>query len=95
MLTFKIGNACWQLYEHVPSGNVVMLLDCKAHCFNCIFCNCANLIWQGSSPLYSLGVTDYPWEVVGLDFCDLLKFNFATIIDPCLPSYMAHFLSCH
>jgi len=66
MLTIKIGNACWQLYENVPSGDVFMLLDYKAPCFNCIVCNCTNPIWQGSSPLYPLGVTEYPWGIVSV-----------------------------
>ena len=46
MLTIKVGNACRQLYENVHGGNVFMLLDCKAPCFNCITCNCTNPIWQ-------------------------------------------------
>jgi hypothetical protein len=47
--------------------------------------------------LVSLGVTDYPWEIIGMDFVtDLAKsseFHLTNIIVPCLPSEMAHFLS--
>jgi hypothetical protein len=63
MLTIQIGNAYWQLYEHILGG-----------------------------------VTKCPWEIVGVDFDTYLtkgsKFNFATIIDSCLPFDMAQFLSC-
>jgi hypothetical protein len=49
--------------------------------------------------LVSLDVNNYPWEVVGMDFViDLTKsseFHLTNIIDSCLPSNMAHFLSCH
>ena len=49
--------------------------------------------------LVSLGVTNYPWEIIGMDFVtDFTKsseFHLTNIIVPCLPSEMAHFLSCH
>jgi hypothetical protein len=49
--------------------------------------------------LVSLGVADYPWGIVGMDFVtDLSKsseFHLTTVIDSCLPSEMAHFLPCH
>ncbi len=49
--------------------------------------------------LVFLGVNDYPWEIVGMDFVtDFTKsseFNLTTIINSSLPSKMAHFISCH
>jgi hypothetical protein len=49
--------------------------------------------------LASLGVTGYSWEIVGMDFVTELttssEFHLTTILDFCLPSYMAHFLLCH
>jgi hypothetical protein len=48
--------------------------------------------------LVSLGVNVYPWEIVGMDLVTSLyglEFHFTDSIDSCLPSEMAHFLSCH
>jgi hypothetical protein len=49
--------------------------------------------------LVSLGVTDYSWEIVGMDFVTELnkssEFHLTTILDFYLPFDMAHFLSCH
>jgi hypothetical protein len=49
--------------------------------------------------LVSLGVNDFPWEIVGIDFVTELnkssEFHLTTILVWCLPSDMAHFLSCH
>jgi hypothetical protein len=57
-----------------------------------------NAYWQLYENVVD-GVTEYPWEIVGVDFDTYLtkgsKFNFAAIIDSCLPFNMAQFLSCH
>ena len=49
--------------------------------------------------LVSLGVTDYSWETVGMDFVTesntSSEFHLTTILDLFLPSDMEHFLSCH
>ena len=46
--------------------------------------------------LVSLGVNDYSWEIVGMDFVTEFtkgsEFHSATILDLCLPSDMATFL---
>jgi len=86
MLTIKIGNACWQLYEKVSGGNVFMLLDC----FNCIVCNCINPIRQGTSSLYPLDVlAKSPWVIVGMDFVigfvKHVKHHLSNICFSCLP----------
>ena len=45
--------------------------------------------------LVSLGVNEYPWEIVGMDLATGfgLEFYFTTIIDSCLLSEMAYILS--
>ena len=51
-----------------------MLFDCKNHCLNCVVCNRSKPIRQGSASLSSLGVPEYPLEVVSMDFvADLPK----------------------
>ncbi len=49
--------------------------------------------------LVSLGVSDFSWEVVGMDFVTELttssEFHLTTILDFCLPFDMVHFLLCH
>jgi hypothetical protein len=89
MLTVQIGNAYWQLYENVLGGNVFMLLNCKAPCFNRIVCNCTNPIWQGSSPLYPLGVTEYPWGIADMDIVTYLTKS-SNCISPLLLILVCH-----
>jgi len=45
-----------------------MTFDCKNHCSNCVVYNRAKPSRQGSASLSPLGVPEYPWEVVGMDF---------------------------
>ncbi len=49
--------------------------------------------------LVSLGVNDYSWEIVGMDFVTELttssEFHLTTSIDFFLPFDMAVFLLCH
>jgi len=49
--------------------------------------------------LVSLGVNDYPWDIVGMDFVTdftkISELHLITIIESCLPYNIAHFLSCH
>jgi hypothetical protein len=77
-----------------------MSFDCKAHCCICIVCNRAKPSRQGSSSLSPLGVHNYPWEIVGMDFVTGLpkssKNNFtAFLILVCHLTKMAHFVPCH
>ena len=74
--------------------------DCKAHCSNCIVCNRAKPNRQRPSSLSPLGVPNYPWEIVGMDFVTYLpkssKFNYtAILILVCHLTKMAHFIPCH
>jgi len=45
-----------------------MSFDCKNHCSNCVVCNRVKPSRQGSASLPPLGVPEYPWEVVGMEF---------------------------
>ena len=49
--------------------------------------------------LVSFGVTDYSWKIVGMNCVTELnessEFHLTTILNFCLPSFIAHFLSCH
>ena len=42
--------------------------DCKNQCSNFVVCNRAKPNRQGSASLSPLGVPEYLWEVVGMDF---------------------------
>ena len=45
-----------------------MSFDCKAHFYTCVVCNRAKQNRQGFSSPSPLGVPNYPWEIVGMDF---------------------------
>ncbi len=48
--------------------------DCEAYCQNYIICNRAIPDRRGGSRLHPLGVPEYPWEIVGIDYVtDLTK----------------------
>jgi hypothetical protein len=77
-----------------------MSFECEAHCSNCIVYDRAKPSRQGSSSLSPLGVPNYPWEIVGMDFVTDLpkssKFNFSAIlILVCQLTKMAYFVPCH
>ena len=46
--------------------------NCKAHCSNCAVYNRAKPSRQCSSSLSPLGIPNYPWEIVGMDFVTVL-----------------------
>jgi hypothetical protein len=99
MLAIKIDNPRWQLCENVSGSNVCILLDCKVVSSNCDVCIFPKTDVERFFFLVSLGVNDYTWEIVGMDFVtdatNSSEFHFTTIIDSFLPSTMEHFLSCH
>ena len=77
-----------------------MSFDCKAHCSNSVVCNRAKPSRQGSSSLSPLGVPNYPWGILGMDYVTDLpkssKNNFTVIlILVCHSTKMAHFVPCH
>jgi hypothetical protein len=76
------------------------VFDCKAYCSNRVVCNRAKPSRQGSSSLSPLGVPNYTWEIVGMDFVTDLpkssKNNFTgVVILVCHLTKMAHFVPCH
>ncbi len=97
MIGHQIDNACWQLYKTFLEDKFV---DCWiARLFPPIVI--FTIVQKQSGKVLFLvffGVNIYPWEIVGMDLVTGLydpEFHFATIIDSCLPSEMAHFFSCH
>ena len=77
-----------------------MAFDCKTWCSDSIVCNRAKPSRQGSLSLSPLGVPNYHWEMVGMDFVTDLpkisKHNFAAIlILVCHLMKRAHFVTCH
>jgi hypothetical protein len=77
-----------------------MPFDCEIHCSNCVVCNRAKPNRQGSASLPPLGVPEYPWKVIGMDFVtDLPKSSkllcTAILILVCHLTKMAHFVPCH
>jgi hypothetical protein len=77
-----------------------MSFDCKAHCSNCVVCNRAKPRRQSSSSLSPVGVPNYPWEIVGMDFVTdspkSSKNNFTVVlILVCHLTKMANFVPCH
>ena len=74
-------------------------MDCKDLFSNRVVCSCSKTDRARFFFLESLGVNVYPWEIVGMDFVNVLtkcsEFHLATIIDYFLPFEMAHFFSCH
>ena len=74
--------------------------DCKAYCQNCIVCNRAKPDRRGASSLHPLGVPEYPWEIVGIDYVTDLpksgsKLYTSVFIMVCHLTKMAHFVPCH
>ena len=94
----QIGNFCWQLCETFSGRNVVSCWIKKLFAHIVIIA----IVHPDLTRFFcilSLGVNDYPWEIVGMDYVtDFTKsseLHLTTIIDSCLPSETAHFLSCH
>ncbi len=44
------------------------MFDFKSHCHRCIVCNRAKPDRRGGVALQPLGIPDYPWEIVGIDY---------------------------
>ena len=42
--------------------------DCKACCKNCVVCNRAKPYRRGAASLHPLGVPEYHWEIVEIDY---------------------------
>jgi hypothetical protein len=46
----------------------MMMFDCKSHCQRCIVCNRAKPDRRGGAALQPLGIPEFPWEIVGIDY---------------------------
>jgi len=45
-----------------------MTLDYKSYCQTCVICNRAKPDRKSGASLQSLGIPEYPWEIVGIDY---------------------------
>ena len=45
-----------------------MTLDCKLHRQYCVICNRAKFDRRGVASLQPLGIPEYPWDIVGIDY---------------------------
>ena len=77
-----------------------MTLDCKFYCQHCVICNRAKPDRRGGAPLQPLGIPEYPWKILGIDYAtDLSKSDLyghrALFIMVCHLTKMAHFVPCH
>ena len=45
-----------------------MTFDCNSHCQHCIVCYRAKPDRKGGVALQPLGITEFPWEIVGIDY---------------------------
>jgi len=65
-----------------------------------MICNKAKPDRRGGAPLYPLGIIEYPWETVGIDYVtDLLKSGFyghtTVFIMVCHLTKISNFVPCH
>ena len=77
-----------------------MTFDCKSHWQRCIVCNRAKPNRRGGAALQPLGIPEYPWEIVGIDYvADLPKSGIdgytSVFIMVCHLTKMAYFVPCH
>ena len=77
-----------------------MTFDCKSHCQHFIVCNRAKPDRKGGDALQPLGITEYPREIVGIDYVtDLPKSGIDGYTTVCMVYHltkMAHcFFPCH
>ncbi len=77
-----------------------MTFDCKLHCQRCIVCNRGKADRRGGVALQPLGIPEYPWEIVGIDYvADLPKSGIdgytSVFIMVSHLTKMTHFTPCH
>ena len=77
-----------------------MTFDYKSHCQRCIVCNRAKPDRREGHALQPLGIPEYPWEIIGIDYViDLPKSGIngytSVFIMVCHLTKMAHFVPCH
>ena len=77
-----------------------MAFDCKTYCQNCIVCNRAKPERRGASRLHPLGLPEYPWEIVGIEYVtDLPRSGLhgytSVFIMVCHLTQIAHSVPCN
>jgi hypothetical protein len=77
-----------------------MTFDCKSQCQCCIVCNRAKPDRRGGAALQHLGIPEYPWEIVGIDYVtDLPKSGIASYTSVFIMvrhlTQIAQFVPCH
>ena len=77
-----------------------MTLDCKLYCQHCVIFNRAKPDRRGGASLQLLGIPEYPWEIVGIDYVTGLPKSGLyghkpVFIMVCHLTKMAHFVPCH
>jgi len=45
-----------------------IILNCKLYCQHCVICNRAKPNRRGGASLQPLGIPEYSWEIVGIDY---------------------------
>ena len=73
---------------------------CETDCQHCVVCNRAKLDRRGGSSLQPLGIPEYPWEIIEIDYvADLPESgtngDTSVLIMVCHLAKMAHFVPCH
>ena len=76
-----------------------MALDYKLYCQHCVICNRAKPDRRGGASLQQLGIPEYPWEIVAIEFVNALPKSGLygranVIIMTCHLTKMAHFVPC-
>jgi hypothetical protein len=77
-----------------------MTFDCKSHCQHCVVCKRAKPDRKGGAALQPLGLLDYPWKIVGIDYVTNLPKSgtygyIVYFIMVCHLTKMVHFIPCH
>ena len=70
-MSFNVGHhidhACWQLCETFLEGTFAYCWIVKLFPSIVVFAIVLKPLWQDYVPLHPLGITNYPWEILGLD----------------------------
>ena len=77
-----------------------MAFDCTTYCLYCIACNRANPDRRKAASLHPLGVPEYPWGIIGIEYdTDLPRSGThgytSVFIRVCHFTKMLHFVPCH
>ena len=77
-----------------------MILDYELYCQHCVICNTTKPSRRGGASLQLLGIPEYPWQIVGINYVtDLPKMGLyghtIFFIMVCILTNMAHFVPCH